>query len=72
MVQTDTGHAAQRDRRRVLVVVTSDGMIDGRPLTGVWFEEFAIPYQVLRQRGFDVTMASPRGGVIDTTNLLQD
>ena len=47
----------------VLVVVTSHAEIEGRPLTGVWFEEYAIPFRELVASGAGVTVASPRGGV---------
>jgi putative intracellular protease/amidase len=50
------------DNRRVLVVVTSHGDIDGHPATGIWFTEFAEPYAALLAAGLDVTVASPRGG----------
>ena len=47
---------------RVLMIVTSHGAIDGRPATGVWFSEFAEPYEVLTAAGIEVLVASPRGG----------
>lgn len=47
----------------VLMIVTSAGaMPDGAP-TGLWLEEFAVPYLALREAGHAVTVASPRGGV---------
>jgi putative intracellular protease/amidase len=46
----------------VLMVVTSAGLIDGAPTTGVWFSEFAEPYDTLVEAGVEVTVASPRGG----------
>lgn len=49
--------------KRVLMVVTSHDVIPttGKP-TGLWFEEFAIPYLKLREFGVAVTVASPKGG----------
>jgi len=47
---------------RILMVVTSQGMIDGEPRTGVWFSEFSEPYAALRATGAEVSVASPRGG----------
>jgi putative intracellular protease/amidase len=45
-----------------LVLVTSaDKFADGRP-TGIWLEEFAIPYTVLVKAGAKVTVVSPKGG----------
>src|SRR5260370_16880462 len=48
--------------KRILMVVTNSGHLDAQHPTGVWFEEFAIPYQEFRANGFEVTVASPRGG----------
>jgi putative intracellular protease/amidase len=48
--------------QRVLMVVTSHGDIGGEPATGVWFSEFAEPFEVLRTAGCRITVASPRGG----------
>jgi putative intracellular protease/amidase len=48
--------------RSILVVVTSHSTIaDGHP-TGLWFEEFAVPYGLFREQGYAVSVASPRGG----------
>jgi putative intracellular protease/amidase len=46
----------------ILVVVTSHGDIDGRPRTGIWFTEFAEPFDLFREAGLALTVASPRGG----------
>ncbi len=48
--------------KRILMVVTNSGHLDAQHPTGVWFEEFAIPYQEFRANGFEVTVASPQGG----------
>jgi len=48
--------------KRILMVVTSYSHLDANHPTGVWFEEFAIPYQEFRANGFEVTVASPQGG----------
>ncbi|MFL6591995.1 MAG: type 1 glutamine amidotransferase domain-containing protein [Luteimonas sp.] len=46
----------------VLMIVTSAGhMPNGKP-TGVWLEEFTVPYETLREAGHTVTVASPKGG----------
>lgn len=46
----------------VLILVTSaDTLSPGHP-TGVWLEEYAIPYVALCEGGIDLTVASPRGG----------
>jgi len=46
----------------VLFVVTSHGaLLDGRP-TGLWCEEYAVPYMALLEKGVRITVASPQGG----------
>jgi putative intracellular protease/amidase len=48
--------------KEILMIVTSaDRMTSGKP-TGLWLEEFAVPYQLFRAAGFNVTVASPKGG----------
>jgi putative intracellular protease/amidase len=49
-------------KKRVLVVVTNYGSIDGEPKTGVWFTEFSEPFAVFQEAGLDITVASPHGG----------
>jgi len=51
-----------KPHKKLLIVVTSHGNIDSKPITGIWFSEFAEPYEVFVQAGIDVTVASPRGG----------
>lgn len=48
---------------RILMVLTSHDMmgVSGKR-TGNWFEEVATPYYAFKGAGFDVTMASPKGG----------
>ena len=48
--------------KRILIVVTSHDHIDATHPTGLWFEEFAIPYKEFLSQCFDITVASPRGG----------
>jgi len=50
------------DKKRLLMVVTSHGEIDGEPTTGVWFPEFSEPLEVFTKAGLEITVASPRGG----------
>lgn len=47
---------------KILMVVTSHGQIDKDHPTGLWLEEFAIPYLLFRQAGFEIVVASPLGG----------
>ncbi|MFE8069904.1 type 1 glutamine amidotransferase domain-containing protein [Marinobacteraceae bacterium S3BR75-40.1] len=49
---------------RILFVLTShDRMLNGDP-TGVWLEEFAVPYLKLREAGHEVTVSSVAGGPV--------
>ncbi|MBW4695797.1 MAG: DJ-1/PfpI family protein [Lyngbya sp. HA4199-MV5] len=50
----------------VLIVTTSHDRFQGanpHP-TGVWLEEFAVPYIELLKQGVDVTIVSPKGGEV--------
>ena len=48
---------------KILMVLTShDELGDTGDKTGVWLEEFAAPYYVLKDAGHDITLASPAGG----------
>ena len=47
---------------KVLMVVTSHGDVNNIPTTGVWFSEFSEPYDAFIKAGWDVTVASPKGG----------
>lgn len=50
---------------RILFVVTSHAAIGdtGQP-TGLWLEELAAPYYVFRDEGYEVEVASTRGGKV--------
>lgn len=51
---------------KILIVTTSHDRFEGdnpHP-TGVWLEEFAIPYLELAANGVEMTIASPKGGVM--------
>ncbi len=55
---------AQPEAKHVLMVVTSaERMNDGKP-TGLWLEEFAVPYLLFKEAGFEVAVASPKGGKV--------
>jgi putative intracellular protease/amidase len=60
--------------KSVLMVVTTHDRIDAEHPTGLWFDEFAEPYRLFRARGYDVTVASPRGGAapIDPRSMPDD
>ncbi len=46
----------------ILMVVTSFARIDEQHSTGLWLEEFAVPYLAFCAAGYGVTVASPSGG----------
>ncbi|MDN3516279.1 type 1 glutamine amidotransferase domain-containing protein [Aquisalimonas lutea] len=50
------------DQPRILMVVTSAARMPSGKDTGLWLEEFAVPYATFREAGAEVTVASPQGG----------
>ena len=47
----------------ILMVLTShDKLGDTGLKTGFWLEEFASPFYTFKDKGFDITLASPLGG----------
>lgn len=60
--------------KRVLMLVTNTGQIEGGPKTGLWLEEFAVPYEKFTERGYQVQVASIKGGKapIDERSLPKD
>ncbi|WP_185982614.1 type 1 glutamine amidotransferase domain-containing protein [Aureimonas mangrovi] len=48
---------------KVLMVLTShDTLGDTGKKTGFWLEELAAPYYVFKEAGYEITLASPKGG----------
>ena len=60
--------------KKILIVTTNISFVKDETYTGVWFSEFAIPYVYFKNKGFDITVASPLGGVspIDQKSLSGD
>jgi len=54
----------KESKKTVLMVVTSASHLRNGRETGVWLEEFAVPYEILTKAGFKVVVASPKGGAI--------
>lgn len=56
---------------RILFVVTSHSEIDAEHPTGLWLEEYSIPFETFRAAGVETVTASPRGGTapIDPRSL---
>jgi putative intracellular protease/amidase len=49
---------------RALFVATSSDTLAADHPTGLWLEEFAVPYMAATEAGIDVTVASPKGGAV--------
>jgi putative intracellular protease/amidase len=50
--------------KSILMVVSDTAKLKDGSATGVWLEEYAIPYSAFIDRGYEVTTASPNGGQI--------
>ncbi len=48
----------------ILIIVTGTSTMKNGDKTGVWLEEYAIPYMKFKEQGFDVTVATINGGVV--------
>lgn len=48
--------------KKILMIVTSCGESTSGKKTGIWLEEYAIPYLLFKTAGLDVTVASVKGG----------
>lgn len=47
---------------KVLFVVTSHDRIDDQRPTGIYFKEFGVPYRLFKEQGYEIVVASPKGG----------
>ncbi len=47
---------------KILMIVTGHSQIDSDHPTGLWLEEFSIPWRAFRDAGFEVMVTSPHGG----------
>jgi putative intracellular protease/amidase len=48
----------------ILMILTSTAQFDSTNPTGLWFEEFAIPYEIFLSEGWEVTVVSVQGGKV--------
>lgn len=46
----------------ILMILTSTAAIDATHPTGVWFEEYAVPYSLFSAAGYEITVVSTQGG----------
>jgi putative intracellular protease/amidase len=49
---------------RALFVTTSSNQLAPDHPTGLWLEEFAVPFMAATEAGIEVTVASPKGGAV--------
>jgi putative intracellular protease/amidase len=51
--------------KKILMIVTSNSALGTTgKTTGIWAEELAVPYYVFKDTGFEVEIASPKGGQV--------
>jgi putative intracellular protease/amidase len=48
--------------KKILIVVTSAARMTNGEATGLWLEEFAVPFLVFQQAGYEMVIASIQGG----------
>ena len=59
--------------KHVLIVTTSANQLANGHATGLWLEEFAVPYLLFEKEGYKVTVASIEGGDVPIdANSLED
>ncbi|WP_373232864.1 type 1 glutamine amidotransferase domain-containing protein [Cohnella sp.] len=60
--------------QNILIVVTNGHVMDNGKLAGIWLSEFAEPYEEFTREGFEITVASPKGGAsqIDPSSIEDD
>ncbi|MCG4607460.1 type 1 glutamine amidotransferase domain-containing protein, partial [Bifidobacterium longum] len=58
---------------KILIVSTSADDMNGHK-TGLWFEEFAAPFNLFHEAGHDVTVVSVKGGdvPIDKASMVKE
>ena len=45
----------------ILIIVTTFSNVSNHHKTGLWFEEYAVPYQIFKEKGYNVTVATISG-----------
>ncbi|MCA0987631.1 type 1 glutamine amidotransferase domain-containing protein [Guptibacillus algicola] len=51
--------------KKVLMVVTNHTEIDAENKTGLWLEEFAVPYNIFKEKGYEIKVTSIKGGKVE-------
>ncbi|PTX49620.1 putative intracellular protease/amidase [Melghirimyces profundicolus] len=50
--------------KKVLFIMTNHDQVDPEHPTGVWLEEFAVPYEEFKAKGYEIKVTSPKGGEV--------
>lgn len=60
--------------KNILIVVSNVSELAANHPTGIWLEEFAVPYLGFKKADYDVTVASPEGGLapIDEASIAEN
>jgi putative intracellular protease/amidase len=62
--KTTNKQQTEMKNKKVLIIVTSVDLVKSNgKKTGLWLEEFATPYYIFKEQGYEITVASPKGGV---------
>ena len=48
----------------ILIIATGTSIMNNGDKTGLWLEEYAVPYMKFKEQGFEVTVATIDGGVV--------
>jgi len=59
-----TGNLCAEQAKTILMLVTSADKMANDKATGLWLEEFAVPYQAFVAAGYKVEVVSPKGGAV--------
>lgn len=51
-------------KKNILFVLSNVSETKNGYKTGIWLDEFAVPYMKLQKEGHDITIASPEGGMV--------
>ncbi|ELK47504.1 type 1 glutamine amidotransferase domain-containing protein [Halobacillus sp. ACCC02827] len=60
--------------KKVLMIVTNHDQITEGKTTGIWLSEFGEAYNEFKKQGYEVTVASPKGGLspVDPASVSED
>lgn len=50
--------------KKVLMIVTNADKINEEQSTGLWLEEYATPYNLFKNQGYEIHVRSPKGGEV--------